>query len=232
MNRPFQAEIYYPNRRQMKAWPKSVQCFVASAALLGAKFLIEEAQIAMPPKLSLVCNFLCVGLFLAGAAVRFFEYLPLNGTLHGWLQLTNSGVRIDDMLYLYSEISHFEFKATDFYGESEKSNYGGPYRQGVKNFVRFNDASGTPVTTHIQLHWETHWDEFVYAILDLLASGALAFDKKLLLMIPEGFGHYGPYRKWLVQMAKSGMISEQTALLKMEYDDDREAGRLRETYFS
>ncbi|MFT3794397.1 hypothetical protein [Flavobacterium sp.] len=226
MRRPFCAPLFFRYRRRGNAWSKSSKLYLAAAISLGVGLLLDSLFENRFYWLMVVA----VLTFFIAQITNYFEYKPLNGTLDGDFKINEDHFEIQGQAYAYENISDFKFKIVDYYGESGRSSdYGGPYSQGVGNWISFTESE-TPYKFHFQFYSDPHIDEFFEALIKLLHQDKLPYDKKHLSQIPHGFGGYGFYRDYIGKLIAERKIDCTAGLLLIGYDSDDEAKALRAKY--
>ena len=222
----FSAPLFFRHRRRGKSWALSWKLYFICAIFFALGWLLDSVF----NKHQTLLLVLAVLLFFGARIVNFFEYKPLNGKLDGFLKINEDHFEIYEAVYAFTGISHFEFKICDYYGESQgNSSYGGPYSQGVGNWISFTESEMSH-KYYFQFYSDSHIDAFFEAFIKLLHNDQLAFDSKYLFNIPSGFGGCEFYREYIGKLIAENKIDCTKGLLLMEYNTDAEAAQLRAKY--
>lgn len=164
--RPFSALLFFRHRRRGNPWAVSWKLYLASGISLSIGLFIDFVLNSSSGRWLFILAIVC---YLIGRIANFFEFRPLNGKLDGYLKINEDHFEINGKPYPYSHISDFNFKVADYYGESlGNNNYGGPYSQGVGNWIAFTE-SGIEHRFYFQFYSDPHVDAFYEAIVKLFA---------------------------------------------------------------
>lgn len=145
--------------------------------------------------------------WIYSSIIRFWEYEKLNGKLEGEILFVENGIKINETLYLFSEIKNLDISYGNKYGDKTGNTKSGPYySQGLDNHISFYHNSKF-IKTYFQLYSTAQYDAIQVDLFHYVINETFPFQKKNLNFIDKQFYNYTLYKEFIEKMKREGKLS-------------------------
>ncbi|WP_091312502.1 hypothetical protein [Flavobacterium terrigena] len=152
-----------------------------------------------------VCYFLAAWIF--SLTYRYWEFERINGKIEGEISFEEKGIKINENLYLFSEIKKLDIKYGNKYKDYTGNRRLGPYySQGLNNHISFYHNSKF-IKTHFQLYSTSQYDAIQVDLFHYIIKEVFPFQKKNLDFIDKQFYNYTLYKEFIEKMKQEGKLS-------------------------
>ena len=153
-----------------------------------------------------ICIISCFG-WIYSSIIRFWEFEKLNGKLEGEISFEETGIQINEGLYLFSEIKDLDISYGNKYGDKTGNTRSGPnYSQGLDNHITFYHNSKF-IKTYFQLYSTSQYDAIQKDLFYYVINEVFSFEKKNLDFIDKQFHHYTLYKEFIKKMKREGKLT-------------------------
>ena len=209
----FKAKIYIPNTKLnfFQKWALTEQLSFLSF-VVAIFILIIENFFSFDTILNdyiIVKIFYCLCIIPAmilSITYRYWEFERINGELKGEISFEETGIQIDEKLYLFSEIQNLHISYGNIVGDSTSSRYGPAYSIGINNYIEFQYKNKKTIT-YFQIQSRSQYvaiqaDLFYYVINEIFP-----FEKKNLNFIDKKYHHHTLYKEFIEKMKREGKLT-------------------------
>ena len=151
-------------------------------------------------------SYIFLGVLLISIVMRFGEYEKLNGQLDGEISLEETGIQINEDLYLFSEIRDLDFSYRNKYGSITGKSNGAFLSQGLNNYISFYHNEKL-IKTYFQLYSTSQYDAIQKDLFYYVINEIFPFEKKNLDFIDKQFHHYTLYKEFIEKMKREGKLT-------------------------
>ncbi len=209
----FKAKIYTEDNNIpfYKGWTLSEQLFFGNGFVICVVFFFNQIF-----KFSIDLNeniyFKVYVLFFSfswvfSAIYRFWEFERINGRIDGEISFEKTGIKINEVLYLFSEIKNLDISYGNKYKDLTGNRKFGPnYSQGINNHISFYHNSKF-VKTYFQLYSTSQYEAIQSDLFYYVINEVFPFEAKNLSFIDEKFHHYTDYKTFIEKMKEEGKLS-------------------------
>lgn len=209
----FKAKIYIPNTKLnfFQKWALTEQLsFLSLSIMIIMLFLNNFFYIDSDFKTHYILKIiysLCLVPFILNLTYRYWEFERINGKLEGEISFEANGVKINEKLYLFSEIKDFHISYGNVYHQPTGNKKIGPYlSQGVDNHISFYHNSKF-FKTYFQLYSTSQYDAIQKDLFYYVIHEIFPFEKKNLDFIDKQFHHYTLYKEFIEKMKREGKLT-------------------------
>lgn len=152
-----------------------------------------------------VCYFFAAWIF--SRTYKFWEFERINGKIEGEISFEEKGIKINETLYLFSEIKKLDIRYGNKYKDlTGNRKYGPYYSQGLKNHISFYHNSKF-IKTYFQLYSTSQYDAIQVDLFHYIIKEVFPFEKKNLEFIDGQFYHYTLYKEFIEKMKLEGKLT-------------------------
>ncbi len=209
----FKAKIYIPNTKLNFFQKRSLteQLFFLSFVVVIFMLIIDNF-FSFDNNLNdyilvkiLYC--LCIIPWILNITYRFWEFERINGKIEGEISFEEKGIKVNQTLYLFSEIKNLDISYGNKYKEHTGNRRIGPYlSQGLNNHISFYHNSKF-IKTYFQLYSTSQYDAIQVDLFHYVINEVFPFEKKNLEFIDKQFYHYTLYKEFIEKMKQEGKLS-------------------------
>jgi hypothetical protein len=210
----FKAKIYIPNTKLnfFQKWALTEQLsflsFVVAIFILIIEFFFSFDNILNDYIIVKIFYGLCIiPAMILNITYRYWEFERINGKLEGEISFGENGVKIDEKLYLFSEIKDFHISYGNVYNQPTGNKRIGPYlSQGLDNHISFYHNSKF-IKIYFQLYATSQYDAIQKDLFYYVINEVFPFEKKNLEFIDGQFYHYTLYKEFIEKMKREGKLT-------------------------
>ena len=152
-----------------------------------------------------VCYFLAAWIF--SITYRYWEFERINGKIEGEISFEEKGIKINETLYLFSEIKKLDIRYGNKYKDLTRNRKYGPYySQGLNNHISFYHNSKF-IKTYFQMYSTSQYDAIQVDLFHYVIKEVFPFEKKNLEFIDGQFYHYTLYKEFIEKMKREGKLT-------------------------
>ena len=152
-----------------------------------------------------VCYFLAARIF--SITYRYWEFERINGKIEGEISFEEKGIKINETLYLFSEIKKLDIRYGNKYKDLTRNRKYGPYySQGLNNHISFYHNSKF-IKTYFQMYSTSQYDAIQVDLFHYVIKEVFPFEKKNLEFIDGQFYHYTLYKEFIEKMKREGKLT-------------------------
>lgn len=152
-----------------------------------------------------VCYFLAAWIF--SITYRYWEFERINGKIEGEISFEEKGIKINETLYLFSEIKKLDIRYGNKYKDLTRNRKYGPYySQGLNNHISFYHNSKF-IKTYFQMYSTSQYDAIQVDLFHYVIKEVFPFEKKNLEFIDGQFHHYTLYKEFIEKMRLEGKLT-------------------------
>lgn len=209
----FKAKIYIPNTKLnfFQKWALTEQVIYGSLFIfiiiyLFSKIFKFEIDNNDSIFLKIFVIYFAISWFFS-ITYRFWEFERINGKLEGEISFEESGVKVNETLFLFTEIKNLDIS----YGNKHKDltgnrKFGPYYSQGLDNHISFYHNSKF-IKKYFQLYSTSQYDAIQKDLFYYVINEVFPFERKNLDFIDKQFHHYTLYKQFIEKMKREGKLS-------------------------
>lgn len=151
-------------------------------------------------------SYISLGILLISIVMRFGEYEKLKGKLEGEISFEENGIKINENLYLFSEIKNLDIYYGNKYGSITGKSNGAFLSQGLKNHISFY-CNSKLIETNFQLYTNSQSDAIKEDLYYYVINEVFPFEKKNLSFIDKKFHNHTLYKEFIEKMKREGKLT-------------------------
>jgi hypothetical protein len=209
----FKAKIYIKDESIpfYKRWTLTEQVLYGSFFILIILYFSNKFfgfEIDTKDSISLKIFVICFAIsWFFPITYRFWEFERINGELKGEISFKENGIKINEKLYLFSEIKNLDISYGNKYKEYTGNRKFGPYlSQGLNNHISFYHNSKL-IKTYFQLYSTSQYFAIQKDLFYYVINEVFPFEKKNLDFIDKQFHHYTLYKQFIEKMKREGKLT-------------------------
>lgn len=209
----FKAKIYIPNPKLnfFQKWSLTEQLFFGNFFIFLLIYFLSKIfkfEIELNNNIYLKSFALYFGFsWMFSVIYRFWEFERINGKLEGEISFKENGIKINETLYLFSEIKNLDISYGNKYKEYTGNRKFGPYlSQGLDNHISFYYNSKF-IKTYFQLYSTSQYDAIQKDLFYYVINEVFSFEMKNLDFIDKQFHHYTLYKEFIEKMKREGKLT-------------------------
>lgn len=194
---------FEPNTRQTKTLSEKMSSYSLTIILFfGGLYLLTEKilNLKIPDSFYIIFVALAFILHFGSLLVRLNEFESLDGTFSDPFKLGEDAVEFEQVAYFYKDMSDFQLKIVDYYGEpTHNHRYGPAYKNGTSNYLSFVIA-GEKKKFYFEIKAQYFITAISYHLIDIICNEKLPFQNEYLKLIPNQHKDFIDYRDFIIRL--------------------------------